>query len=62
MTETERLSLNLFLRYHAYLSEGILGECLVSDQVEEANSGSVEGQNVFIRAGIFQLGVNASNL
>jgi hypothetical protein len=46
----------------AYLSEWILDECLVGDQIKETNSGSVESQNVFGRAWVFQFGIYATNL
>ena len=45
-----------------YLREWILDERFVSDQIEEADPGAVESQDVLRSARIFQLGINTADL
>ena len=44
------------------LSKWILDESLVSDQIEEADSGPVESQNVFRGSRILHIGINTADL
>jgi hypothetical protein len=49
-------------KQQSYLSEWILDECFVCDQIEEADPAAIEGEDVLRGAGIFQIGIDASDL
>ena len=52
----------VMIKTRCYLSEGILDECLVGDQIKEADSRPVERQDVLRGPEVLEFSVHSANL